>query len=97
MFVAVGDHFPHINMDNDMKNFLVTNHGFKLNIKISTGHVDQFVLLNLNGFTPSSANASRMFLSSRPKMSNAMSVSMCFHAGLSTTDRIMSSSLTCFV
>ena len=78
MFVAVGDRFPDIKMHNEMKNFFVTNQGSKLYIKTSTGHVDQVVLLNLNGLTSSSAKASRMLRSSVPKLSNAASVLMCF-------------------
>jgi hypothetical protein len=97
MFFAVGDCLPEINMHKEMKNFFVTNQGSKLYIKINTGHVDQFVLLSLKGLTPSNAKASLKFLLSAPKLLNATSVSMCFHAGLSTTDRIMLSLLTCFV
>jgi hypothetical protein len=67
MFVAVGDRFPDIKMHNEIKNFFVTNHGSKLYIKTSTGHVNQFVLLKLNELTPSSAKASRKFGSSVPK------------------------------
>ena len=97
MLLDVGDCLPEIKMHNEMKNFFVTNQGSKLYIKTRIGHVDQFVLFNLKGLTPSNAKASRKFLRSTPKVPNAASVSMCFHAGLSTTDHMTLSELTCLV
>jgi len=61
MLFEVGDFFPEIKIHKEMKNFLMTNQGSKLYIKINTGQVDQFVLLNLKGLALSKAKPKHIF------------------------------------
>ena len=71
--VEVGECFPEIKLLKEIKYFFVTIHGSRLNFKIKTGHIDQFVLFNLNGFPPFKARASLILQTLDPKLLNTMS------------------------
>lgn len=83
---AVG---PEISNVSRIKNFFVIAHGGRLAINMRTGHVDQVVVLNENGFTPSVLNMSLRFRLSPAKSTNVEST--CLHAGESATFRMIPS------